>query len=214
NLFIACAFLFYRIGMAHASNEKFHNLAIVYKSLAVLIILLSNYWLTFLHHYHAFAPFGAAKARVLSFSSPLLLTYLLYLCAAIILRIPFFKTHIDASHKKEETIVLSLVILQIAGMSSGALGLQMVSLYHNILLFAAIMGFLYLGYLLKEESMFRLALVAFGLDVLTRYFDMFWKILPRALFFMAGGVLLIAGAIFLEKKRKALEQKMKEETPL
>ncbi|MFH0876749.1 MAG: DUF2157 domain-containing protein, partial [Candidatus Omnitrophota bacterium] len=47
NLFIACAFLFYRIGMAHASNEKFHNLAIVYKSLAVLIILLSNYWLTF-----------------------------------------------------------------------------------------------------------------------------------------------------------------------
>jgi len=42
------------------------------------------------------------------------------------------------------------------------------------------------------------------LDVTARYFDFFWKLLPRSIFFIVGGLILLAGGMFLERKRRAV----------
>jgi uncharacterized membrane protein len=44
----------------------------------------------------------------------------------------------------------------------------------------------------------------FAFDVIARYFDLFWKLLPRSLFFILGGLLLLFGGVLLERKRRKI----------
>lgn len=48
------------------------------------------------------------------------------------------------------------------------------------------------------------AFTGFSLWLLARYFDAFWSLFDRALFFMAGGILLLAVGGWLERRRRAL----------
>ena len=42
--------------------------------------------------------------------------------------------------------------------------------------------------------------------VLTKYFDLFWDLMDRSLFFIVGGLILVFGGIALEKKRKEIKK--------
>lgn len=59
-----------------------------------------------------------------------------------------------------------------------------------------------LGYLRRYTPFINIGLVFFVLDAAARYFDLFWKLLPKSVFFMVGGAALLAGGFFLEKKRR------------
>jgi len=77
----------------------------------------------------------------------------------------------------------------------------------NLLLFAGIIGLIFLGYFRGFSSLVNIALVFFGLAVIGRYFDLTWELLPRSLFFILGGFLLLGGGILLERfRRKTLQQ--------
>ncbi|MBI5847249.1 MAG: DUF2157 domain-containing protein [Nitrospirae bacterium] len=76
------------------------------------------------------------------------------------------------------------------------------SLSSNLLFAAAIIGMIVLGFARKAAFYVNVGLFFFVLDVIARYFDFFWKMLPRSLFFVVGGLLLIFGSLFLERKRK------------
>lgn len=55
-----------------------------------------------------------------------------------------------------------------------------------------------------DRIMLNRVFVGFSIWLLARYFDTFWSLLDRSLFFIAGGVLLLAGGGWLEHKRRAL----------
>ena len=65
---------------------------------------------------------------------------------------------------------------------------------------------MYLGYLNKNPAYINIGLLFFVLDVIARYFDFFWKLLPRSLFFIGGGLILLAGSVILERKRRVVLQ--------
>lgn len=54
----------------------------------------------------------------------------------------------------------------------------------------------------ESESVISMVFFWFGLFILVRYFDLFWKMLPTSLFFIAGGIIFMGGAFLLEKQRK------------
>lgn len=72
----------------------------------------------------------------------------------------------------------------------------------NLLYALQIIGVIVLGYFRRNRAYINLGLVFFTLEVIARYFDMFWKLLPRSLFFIGGGLLLMLGGMALEKKRR------------
>ncbi|MBI5075867.1 MAG: DUF2157 domain-containing protein [Nitrospirae bacterium] len=76
------------------------------------------------------------------------------------------------------------------------------SLSSNLLFAAAIIGMIALGFARKAAFYINVGLLFFVLDVFARYFDFFWKMLPRSLFFVIGGLMLIFGSLLLERKRK------------
>ncbi len=73
----------------------------------------------------------------------------------------------------------------------------------NVALFAVVVGAIAVGYRSGEAALVDIALLAFIVHVGTRYFDIFFDLLPRALFFMGGGVLLLGGGIYLERRRRS-----------
>lgn len=81
-------------------------------------------------------------------------------------------------------------------------GFNMMRLGFNLLYALQVIGVIVLGYLRRNRAYINLGLVFFVLEVIARYFDFFWKLLPRSLFFIGGGLLLLAGGIVLEKKRR------------
>lgn len=73
---------------------------------------------------------------------------------------------------------------------------------------AIFLGVLYwvgdLGIRHGDRVMVNRAFIGFSVWVLARYFDTFWSLFDRALFFMTGGILLMAGGGWLERRRRAL----------
>lgn len=79
----------------------------------------------------------------------------------------------------------------------------------NLLLFISIVAVIVFGYRGREPILVNIGLLFFVLDVIARYVDFFWDMLPKSVFFMAGGLLLLVGGFFLERNRRKILQEMK-----
>jgi uncharacterized membrane protein len=77
-------------------------------------------------------------------------------------------------------------------------------LLFNIFFALEIVGLVVLGFIRQYPAYVNIGLLFFALDVIARYFDFFWALLPRSLFFIFGGLLLLTGGIMLEKKRRKI----------
>lgn len=208
NLFIAYGFILYYLGMWHYRNNNFASFSIIYKLFGIVFIFINNYSLTFVQHYKEFYDMVGQQAKSVYMPADALTVYLFYLLAGMLFLNFIFKLKSE-ENLKEAQAVLAFLFIQVIAMHLWPFSDKIISASYNIVLFTEIVTFLYLSYLLNEEYIFRLSLYIFALDVLTRYFDAFWKILPRSVFFMIGGAILVFGGIYMEKKRKSIEEKMK-----
>lgn len=77
-------------------------------------------------------------------------------------------------------------------------------LIFNLLFILEIIGLIFLGFIRRYSVYVNIGLLFFSLDVFARYFDFFWELLPRSLFFIIGGLLLLFGGIYLERKRRRI----------
>lgn len=200
-LYNAYGLFLYGLGVQHRRHARFTSFATIYQLFAVLFLFVGNFPLTFAHH-------STEALPALTIPPGGLLIYVGFVAAALLVGRSLASTEPDA--RREATLILSMLVLQLIGMHLGPLGTTLVSAWFNLLLIGELLAFLYLGYLLREEQVFRLALYGFAVVILARYSDTFWKLLPRSLFFLIGGILLIGGGIYMERQRKALTHKMRQ----
>jgi uncharacterized membrane protein len=102
-----------------------------------------------------------------------------------------------------------LAALALLGPAAGEKGLLITT---NLLLFLAIITVVISGYMGRDEILINIGLVFFVLDIIARYFDFFWDMLDKSLFFMGGGILLLAGGFLLERNRRKIIREMKVKT--
>lgn len=79
---------------------------------------------------------------------------------------------------------------------------------NNVLLFVYTILVIYYGYQMRRPFIFNLSLLMFATAVVMKYFDIFFALMPRSVFFMSGGVLLLGGSIVLENKRRNILKSM------
>jgi len=96
-------------------------------------------------------------------------------------------------------VILAIMVanLFVFGESGGA-----VAVVFNLLYFTALVWLIYFGMQEGDRHLVNMAFMFFAVALLARYFDTFWELLDRSLFFMAGGALLLALGIFFERKRR------------
>jgi uncharacterized membrane protein len=192
-------FILYGLGIWHQRLGRFNVFTFLYKFLGILYITLPAYTVTFAHHYDnncfSLMPSGIATILIILF----------ILGAAVFYQAG--RQAQDESERKEIKLVFRLFLMQAAILVLLFNWPKAASLSFNIILLVEAFGFMYLGFLRRSEGVFRIAIVIFFLDILSRYFDIFWKMMPRSLLFIFGGIILIASAIFVNRKRKEIEEK-------
>jgi uncharacterized membrane protein len=62
----------------------------------------------------------------------------------------------------------------------------------------------YLGVAWESPVLLNTSIVFFVINVYTRFYEYFWAALPKSLFFIVGGALLIAGGIWIERVRRGI----------
>lgn len=86
------------------------------------------------------------------------------------------------------------------------------ALLFNLLMLAGIAGAMAVGYYNREPAWIHIGLLFFTLLVACRYFDLLWSWMPRELFLIGAGALLLLGGIALERTRRHLIRGPQEET--
>jgi uncharacterized membrane protein len=82
------------------------------------------------------------------------------------------------------------------------------ALAFNLLFFAALVWLVVHALHSGERTQLNFAFLFFAAWLLSRYFDTFWTLLDRSMFFIAGGLVLIAGGYFLEQQRRKFNQRI------
>lgn len=99
---------------------------------------------------------------------------------------------------------LILGILSVFGLFAG-----LDVLIFNVLFLALIIGLVIIGINTKEIALMNLGIAFFIIDIISRYFDVFWQLLPRFIFFVLGGAILILGSIYVEVARRKLLRRIR-----
>lgn len=113
---------------------------------------------------------------------------------------------VGAKHRQfaPETLVAGLVMLG-AWFCSAILNNSGAVIVGNLTLFAAMLSLIFAGLnRLRSATIVNITLVFFVIDIVARYFDTFFKMLDRSVFFVAGGLLLVVFGSYLEKTRRKL----------
>jgi len=95
-------------------------------------------------------------------------------------------------------VTLLLILVNMTAFSANPL----FAIAFNIVYSAMLIWLIFFGMRTGNSLLVNISFLFFAITLLSRYFDTFWQLLDRSLFFMAGGVLLVALGIILEKKRR------------
>jgi len=76
---------------------------------------------------------------------------------------------------------------------------------YNLMFAAITIILIYVGYQKSDMQIVNAGIFWISIFLLARYFDFFWNLMPRSLFFIVGGLILVLGGIALEKKRKQIK---------
>lgn len=199
-IFLGC--ILYGVGIWHERSNRYNCFSFLYKFLGVIFVTASAYSLTFAHHYYKDSvAVGAIGFRVLC-------VILFFISLAILYRL--YKRAEGTPDAKEAQFLLMLFLLAPFSLVLSLVSLKAASVIYNLILLVQVFVFMYLGFVRHSEGIFRLAIIVFFIDILSRYFDTFWKMMPRSLLFIFGGIILIVGAVFADQTRRKIEAKMQQ----
>ena len=101
-------------------------------------------------------------------------------------------------------IAVALVLVGVFAGGSGGL----YALLFNVVFAALALGAIYSGYLSEEPWLVNAGVALVALDLVARYFDVFWSALPRSLGMILAGILVLAIAYLLERQRRRVLTRM------
>ena len=113
------------------------------------------------------------------------------------------------SGRYEAAMLVAMVAATLAAVLMGGNG-DAWAVVFNILFAALALGVIYAGFLSDETWLVNLGVVFVAIDLVARYFDVFWSALPRSVGLIGAGVLVLGIAYVLERQRKRLLERMAE----
>jgi len=195
------------IGQLHYLSEKLKSVARVYRLAGIKIAMVSLFFLTFRFfsgHYENYGFFSKSLETSEQFTFGLILFSVIALLLAVIGL--FFNPSKSSTNILENSLALGLASVALVFFFFPATTNIYVLLF-NLILAGLVFTLLFVGYQREDMQIVNTGMFWLSALILVRYFDFFWDLLPRSLFFMVGGLILVLGGIALEKKRRQLKTK-------
>jgi uncharacterized membrane protein len=211
-IFLLCTF-FFALGTVHLAFEKLEYFGKILRLWAIKIFFFFLFWTTFPE---IFEEISEGIAGFSSFSD-------WYFLKHILLALSAGGLLLYANRVWKQKIIVS-EIFSLVGFGALALGLLawitfsgplehvsgpsvLASFLLNGVFIYGILQVLFLAIKQQNLAAINFATFAIGAFLFGKYIQLFEDLLDSTAFFFVGGVILIGGGIFLEKKRKALIQK-------
>jgi uncharacterized membrane protein len=196
-LYLMAGACLWGMGLAHRGSARLKEIAEPYIVIGSLVTFLGCFILTFdVYRVH--------------FGSPALIPFYAVIAALFIVSL-VARVYARRNEKLWEAEIFALLAVMGAGLYlalayRGGEGTDstLYVLAANLLFAGGVVGIIALGYFRRYPAYVNTGIVFFVLDVTARYFDFFWKLLPRSLFFIIGGFILLGGGVLLERKRRRI----------
>lgn len=200
-LYLMAGIILWGAGLMHKGYKPFAMIASPYIAAGMMLTFLCGYILTFNDIFEA----TLGSRNLLGFYSGMVILFLMTIALYIASKSRdkgWLAEIISMSSLMAIAISLSLFYKRVHHDVPGSDTAGNIALASNLIYALEIIGIIFLGYMRRNPIYINIGLLFFVLDVCARYFDYFWKLLPRSLFFIIGGTMLLLGGIFLEKKRR------------
>ncbi len=205
-LYLVSGILLFGIGGLHYFSDDLKDVARIYRIAAIKIIMLVLFLLTF--RFFSGNYNGHNIREGLELSSQFIPGFVIFSGLAIvftIINLFFNPPKTDTSiHEGFAGLGLSAIALIFFFYPSTT---NIYVLLFNLILALLILTLLFIGYQREDMRLVNIGMAYLSILVIVRYFDFFWELLPRSIFFTVGGLILILGSIALERKRRQLKQK-------
>jgi uncharacterized membrane protein len=204
-LYLASALLLFEAGGLHYRRDTLRPVARAYRIAALKVVMVCLFLLSFRLFAGTYEGFNPRADRTYSpqFSAGVVSVAVLAAGLAVL--------NLSTNPSKSETWKLegwaSLALLGIAlifFLFPAKAGNFYVIVF-NLVLACCIALLIAIGYQREDIRVVNIGMSYLSLLVLVRYCDWFWALLPRSLFFIVGGLILVGGGIALEQKRRQLK---------
>ncbi len=201
SVILLSSILLFKFGGVHHIFEKYSDIAKVYRSAGIKVMMASLFVLTF--------GFISTPTRYTSVGETNYYDLVIILgLAGFGLLFIFLDKFFEESKRRfkfENSFMLGMLVIILFFIFFPFMGDVGFLIIFNLAMIFVIALIFYMGY--TEEDMALVHSGGFWLAIylLARYFDFFWELLPRSLFFLFGGLIVVLGGVYLERKRKSLK---------
>ncbi len=207
-IYLSAGTLLFSIGGLHYLKPQLIKIARIFRIAGIKIAMLSLFLLTFKFFSGYIDSYWFRNSRMLEdMSSQLMIGIVLFSILAIIGLV--INLLFNPSQSKTSSFE--------SGAALGLLGFTLLffffpaesSVYTVIynLLFAGLTIFLiYIGYQKSDIKIVNIGIFWLSVFILAKYFDFFWDLMDRSLFFIVGGLILVLGGIAMERKRRQIKE--------
>lgn len=207
-IYLLLGTLIFGIGGLHYFISDFSSVARIIRLFGIRIAVFCLFILTF--KIFSSDVFGISLPHILkeiSAENPQLMTAIVSISIFSII-FTFINLFFNPSESKlnifENIIVLTLIVPVLLFFFFPPTTI-IYTIIFNLLFFGLMIFLIFRGYQREDISLVNTGFFYLAIFILVKYFDFFFGLLDRSLFFMVGGLILILGGIAMEKERRRIK---------
>ena len=204
-IYLTIGALFFGIGSLHYWKSEFIRIARVFRILAMQIMMFCLFLLTFKFFSSYKIVFGNSVFGELQQEMMLIIVFFSVLAVLNIFLNLFFNPSKSETNIYENSLILCVLFLSLFFFFLPTQSV-MYTLIYNLIFGCLTLFLIFIGYHRLDIKIVNMGIFWLTVFLIARYFDFFWNLFDRSLFFICGGLILIVGGIIMEKKRRSFKQ--------
>lgn len=201
----------YGLGSIHLRFERLRIYTPCYQIFGLILLFGVIYILSFKFIYEGFADIGP---NALELPSTFVRAFhiaaaLAAICAIVSFAMDTARKRLSYAFSSDLAAIIILVTIGYVALFLPFQSPASYAIFFNFVLFTGIVGLVFLGYFRGRSYFINIALIFFGIAVVSRYLEFAWELLPRSVFFIFGGILLLGSGILLERLRRRTLRRMR-----
>ncbi|MDR1195147.1 MAG: DUF2157 domain-containing protein [Endomicrobium sp.] len=204
-IYYAAALFVYSFGRVNKFFVYGTKLSAVFEKFGIFILYFCAFFITF--------DYFAAPHENIPFSFYAGFTDIM-LISSIAMFVPsfFFNPSKSKANCAESVLIAALICMCVVLCGKNFIPPALLRITTNLFFASILLTLIYAGYKKRESFYVNIGIFWLIVFIAVKYFDFFWKLLPRSLFFLAGGILLVGAALFLEHKRRGINTEFKDDS--
>lgn len=194
DLYIISGIAVYFIGILHSLAEKAKHAEKTFKFMGLQAVLVALFAYTF---------------ELWEYKVEKIIPIIYAVSGILLLAVLLLKPLRSKPESFQKDVSIPIIALLMAGITLTTIyahaSEKVYMIIFNVIFLGLLTLLLYAGYNMEDIGIVSTAMFWFILLIFARYFDFFWELLPRSLFFMLGGIVLLVISVVLERKRKELK---------